>query len=811
MRGPGSGGDATPTGTYRLQLQPGFTFADAAEVVPYLADLGISHLYLSPVLQAAPGSTHGYDVVDHARVSTELGGEDGLRALSAAARRHGLGVVVDVVPNHMAIPTPESLNEALWSVLRDGPRSPYARWFDVDWSVQQRSFLMPVLGQRIGRCLADDEILLDTSGAEPVLRYYDHVFPVREGTEDLTLPELVDRQWYRLAHWRVADEELNYRRFFDVGTLVAVRVEDPEVFHATHGTLLRLYEDGVLSGFRIDHPDGLADPRGYVRRLADAAPGAWVVVEKILEGEESLPADWPCAGTTGYEALQRIGGVMVDPSGAEPLTTEWGAWASEWLRDYPAAEEESKRQVLGTSLRAEVARLTDLAHTISQDDVTLRDLTRAGLEAALVEMLVAFPVYRAYVVPGEEAPEESVAILEGVSEACTSAHPRLADEIALLADLALGRLGSRTSGRRDEFVVRFQQTCGPVMAKGVEDTTFYRWHRLVSLNEVGGRPDHFASFPDDFHAWAARRQGSRPGSMTTLSTHDTKRSEDVRARISTLSEVPALWRDAVSRWREGAAPYRSSAGWPDPETEYLLWQTLVGAWPIGIDRLGPYLLKAVREAKVHTTWTESDPDYEQSVTDFAAAVLADERLCADVEALVSEIDPWAGVATLGQRLLLLTMPGVPDTYQGCEMVDRSLVDPDNRRPVDYDARREALARLDAGRPATTLDEQKLLVTATGLRLRREHPGWFGPEAAYAPLASTTTHALGFTRGERVAAVVTRRPHELAASGGWRESHLVLPAGTWRDALTGSTVPGGAVLLSDLLATLPVALLVEETR
>ncbi len=799
---------AAPTGTYRLQLRKQFGFADAQAVVPYLADLGVSHLYLSPVLQAAPGSAHGYDVVDHATVSTELGGEHGLRSLAATARDHGLGIIVDVVPNHMAVPVPASLNTALWSVLRDGPASSFARWFDVDWSVQQRSFLMPVLGDRIGRCIERGEIVLDESGDVPLLRYFDHVFPVRDGTEHLALPELVDQQWYRLAHWRVADDELNYRRFFDVGTLVGVRVEDPVVFDATHGLLLDLYRDGVVQGFRIDHPDGLADPRGYVRRLADAAPGAWIVVEKILEAGEWLPNDWPCAGTTGYDALARLTGVTVDPSGAEPLTSEWTATATEPFRDYASVADASKRQVLATSLRAEVARLVDLAVAISQDDIALRDFTRQGLQKALVEMLVRFPVYRAYVVPEQPAPAEAAELLEHVAQACTAAEPRLADEVALLRDLALGRLGTRVQGRRAEFVVRFQQTCGPVMAKGVEDTTFYRWHRLVSLNEVGGRPEQFALFPDEFHAWAAAQQHRWPLAMTALSTHDTKRSEDVRARITAISEVPARWREVVAGWRAAAAHLRSPGGWPDPETEYLLWQTLVGTWPITADRLVPYLVKAVREAKVHTSWTEPDEAYEQAVAAFAEGVLTDRSLRQGVEAFVAETAPLARVVTLGQRLVQLTMPGVPDTYQGTEVVELALVDPDNRRPVDYRARQRALDAVTM-RPARSLDELKLHVVSTALRLRRRRPEWFGPHGDYAPLATTTTHALGFTRADQVATVVTRRPHELTTSGGWRESHVVLPAGSWHDLLSGRDVAGGATPLAGLLDDLPVALLVRS--
>ena len=399
-----SGGSARRpiAATYRLQLRPEFTFDDAAAVAPYLADLGVTHLYLSPILQAAPGSAHGYDVVDHSRLNAELGGDDGFDRLAAAARAAGLGIVVDVVPNHVAIPTPASLNPVLWSVLRDGPAAPEARWFDVDWSVERRALLMPVLGDPIGRCLSRGEIHLDRSGDEPLVRYFDHVLPVRPGTEDLPLPELLDRQWYRLAHWRVAAEELNYRRFFDVDTLAGIRMEVPEVFEATHRLLVQRHAAGDVDGFRIDHPDGLADPRGYLRDLAAATGGAWTVVEKILEGEEHLPEDWACAGTTGYDALNRVMGALVDPAGAEPLTAVWLELAG-GPRAFEDCAEEAKRQNLAGTLHAEVNRLADLAAEICQDDIMLRDHTRRGIEEALVELLVAFDVYRAYVRPGRAA------------------------------------------------------------------------------------------------------------------------------------------------------------------------------------------------------------------------------------------------------------------------------------------------------------------------------------------------------------------------------------------------------------------------
>ncbi|HEX6920855.1 MAG TPA: malto-oligosyltrehalose synthase [Actinomycetes bacterium] len=791
-----------PTATYRLQLRREFGFADATAVLDYLDALGVSHVYLSPVLQAAPGSTHGYDVVDHSRLSVELGGADAFRRLSDTAAGQRMGVVVDVVPNHMAVPTPASLNAALWSVLRDGPASPYAHWFDVDWAAQERALLMPVLGRRVGDCVRDGEITLDTSETEPVVRYYDHAFPVRRGTEDLPLPELLDRQFYRLAHWRVGDEELNYRRFFDIDTLAGLRVEDGRVFAETHAVLLALVAEGRVHGLRIDHPDGLADPRGYLRRLADATHGAWVVVEKILEGDETLPLDWPCAGTTGYDALLRAGGVFADPAGAPALTSLYAGITGE-PTEFTGVVEEAKRWVVEHGLAAEVHRLVEVAATVCQEHLELRDHTRRGLREALVELLVAFPVYRAYVVPGESAPAEARAVL---ATAAKTARDRLPedrhDTLDLVVRLALGEVGR--GHHRDEFVVRFQQTCGPVMAKGVEDTAFYRWLRLTALNEVGGDPTHLGVAPGELHDWAARQQHDWPLAMTTLSTHDTKRSEDVRARLLALTEVAGEWGALLADLRARTAELRPDE--LDPNTEYLVWQTLLGVWPLDAARLTGYLEKATREAKRHTTWTDPNPAYDAAVRRFAESLLADEGAMGDVAAFVDRLAPAFRVNVLGQKLVQLTLPGVPDVYQGCDLVDLSLVDPDNRRRVDYAVRRDRLARLDDGRAPADLDDEKLLVVSRVLRLRRERPEWFGAAATYEPVTASSPHALAFARSGHVVTVATRLPIGLERSGGWGDATVTLPAGHWTDRLTGREHHGGELRLAELLDVLPVALL-----
>ena len=810
-----------PVSTYRLQIRPGFGFDAALDVVDFLDDLGVSHMYLSPILQATPGSTHGYDVIDHRHLSAEAGGRPAFDALVAALHQRGMGAVADVVPNHMAVPTPVRLNEAMWSVLRDGPGSPFARWFDVDWSVPSRAVLMPVLGKRIGQVIAGGELTVDRSGAEPVLRYYDHEFPVRPGTENLPFTELVDRQWYRLAWWRVAHEELNYRRFFDVDTLAALRMEDPEVFAATHALLLDLVHAGALQGLRIDHPDGLADPRGYLRRLAEATGNAWVVVEKIVEGDEWLPGDWPCAGTTGYDSLQRVGGLFIDPAGAAPLSAQLSEMIGDRL-DFHRVVDEAKRLIVDESLYAEVQRLVDLISDLTNDDIALRDHTRRQLYDALVEILVAFYRYRAYVVPGEQAPPESVEVVERAARAACERVPEEArDAVELVRDLVLGRpVGSAPArgmdaARRREVVVRFQQTCGPVMAKGVEDTAFYRWHRLIALNEVGGDPTHFGVPPEEFHAYARRLQRDWPVAMTTLSTHDTKRSEDVRARIAVLSELTEEWSDAVRDWDAASTQYASS-GVPGRGTRYLLWQTLVGTWdggPPSIERIQRYLEKATREAKRHTSWTSPDQEYDAAVAEFAASVLEDGELMGAVGAFVDAAAPATRVAVLGQKVVQLTMPGVPDVYQGTDLVDLSLVDPDNRRPVDFADRRARLARLDAGDSPRDLADEKLLVTSRALRLRRERPGWFvGPYAVYSPMPTSSGNTVAFGRGDetgvRVVTVATRLPAALERHGGWGEHTISLPEGTWRDILGTHEIRGGSVQLANLLDVLPVALLVR---
>ena len=782
--------------TYRLQLHAGFTFADAAEQVPYLARLGVSHLYLSPVLQAAPGSQHGYDVIDHTRINEELGGEGGLVALAGTAREHGLGIVVDVVPNHMALVAPQHANAPLWQTLREGREAATAHWFDIDWEAGGGTLGLPILGGGLDEALAAGEITLGEHDGEKVVRYYDHVLPVAAGTEGSDVSEVLARQHYRLAHWRDSDAMLNYRRFFDVAELIAVRVELPDVFEATHRLLLDLNHRGVVEGFRIDHPDGLADPEGYLQQLREATvPGTGVWVEKILEGDERLPASWPCDGTTGYDAMRAVTAALVDPA-ATPVLDECWAQAGGGL-DLDYAVERAKRKVVDELLGPEVARLTRRAGE------ALPELDEDRVADAVTELLVASEVYRAYIRSEERLTPLARRRLEDARSEAVAARPDLEFELNALADLA------KAEDPEDEnsldFAIRLQQTWGPVMAKGIEDTTFYRWHRLVALNEVGGDPRVLdRAEPSILHRWATEQQQTWPLGMTTLSTHDTKRSEDVRARLIAVAQDTDAWERCSAVFRAEAD--RAAV---DRPTAHLLWQTLVGAGPLPTERLHGYLVKAMREAKRHTAWVDGNEEYEKRVLALADRAGEPGPMRDAVEEAVTRSEASIRATVLGQKLLQLLLPGTADTYQGCEVVNLSLVDPDNRRPVDFAGLHARLARLDQDRPGS-LDDEKLLVTRTALRLRRELREAFGDDATYEPLSTDTEHVVGFVRTGRVACVATRAPRRLADAGGWADQTVSLPAGSWHDELTGRTHEGGRELrCAEVLGELPVALLVAR--
>jgi (1->4)-alpha-D-glucan 1-alpha-D-glucosylmutase len=673
--------------------------------------------------------------------------------------------------------------------------------------------LLPILGAPVESCLGDLRVEPGTDG-EPVLRYFEHVLPLRPDTARLPIRELLGAQHYRVTYWRDGDTELNWRRFFDITTLIGIRVEDPAVFDATHQVIAGLVAEGLVDGLRVDHPDGLADPRGYLRRLAEATGGAWVVTEKILGPQEVLPADWSCAGTTGYDTLRLVDGLFLDPAGGDALTAEYAGFCRMSGDDHPVTRFDgvaavAKREIASGSLSAEVTRLARLLGSLPGKTVPAV-AGEADARAALTEVLAAFPVYRAYVHPGEPPAPAAQAALD---EATEGARQRLPERLRPLAG-EIGAAALGLAGEAAEFAVRFQQTTGPVQAKGVEDTACYRWPRLVSLNEVGCEPDLLGVDPAEFHAAAQRLAADWPATMTTLSTHDTKRQEDVRARLAVLAEMPREWGSQVRQWHE-----LSSASGPtvDPDTEYLLWQTLVGAWPISRERLDGYLTKAIREAKQRTSWVTPDQEYEAAVLGLGGRALGDPELARSLGAFVAGIAADAAVNSLGAKLVQLTMPGVPDVYQGCEMAGLSLVDPDNRRPVDFDLVRAELAAVGKNPDASLgdagpelLGRVKLLVTARALRLRHDHQDWFAGRYRPLPAAGQAAgHVIAFQRGGQAVTVATRLPARLRRRGGWQGTALALPAGTWTDLLTGTAHHGGPVPLTELTGRLPVALLVPE--
>ncbi|MEW2297468.1 malto-oligosyltrehalose synthase [Streptomyces sp. NPDC006743] len=768
-----------PTATYRLQLQPAFPFTAAAAAVPYLASLGVSHLHLSPVLEAVPGSPHGYDVVDHTRVRGELGGEEGLRALSRTAREHGLGLIVDIVPNHMAM-VPRH-NPALWEVLREGPASPYARWFDIDWEAQGGKVLLPVLGGPLG----EETGHLKADG--DVLRYHDHAFPLRAGTEGLPLPELLDAQWYRPVWWRLARTELNYRRFFSISQLIGLRVEDPEVFAATHAKILQLLGEGVIDGLRIDHPDGLADPDDYLRRLHEASGGCWTVVEKILSDGESLPSSWPVAGTTGYDALRHVDGLFVDPSGAGELLEHYRRFAAPQTDrggDWAATVRRAAYKVITHELAAETERLTRVADRAcsSAPDPALRDRAPWALRTALQELLVRLEVYRPY-----SSVDAASVLTEEAAGAARRAFtvPEEGGAVDVVRDLVLGRAGA--GPQAVELRTRFAQAASALRAKSVEDTAYYRYVPLLSANEVGGDPGRPAVSPRDFHAYCARVQRDWPVTGTVVSTHDTKRSADVRAALAVLTECPGRWAELL------AGPLGDGEGAPDAQLAWAAWQTVFGLGEADAERVGPALLKHVREAGLYTSWTEREAPYEEAVERFVA-----EGPCgpsgARVAAFRAALEPHVRANVLGTALVHLTMPGVPDLYQGTEAEYRALVDPDNRRPVE-------LPPPDAG--------AKGAVTAAALRLRARRPDVFGAAATYTPLraeGAAADHCTAFARSGEVVTAVTRLSLRLAEAGGWRGTRLPLPPGRWTDLLAPGRHFEGHARAEDLFAALPVALL-----
>ena len=797
-----------PTSTYRLQLRgDGFTLDDARAIVDYLDDLGVTHAYLSPILTAAEGSTHGYDVVDPTTVSSALGGREAFERLVAELHARGMGAIVDIVPNHVGVDDPQQ-NAWWWDVLSKGQSSPYASYFDVDWSPDNGAdgkIALPVLGSE------DDvaELTIDRSGDEPLLAYYEHRFPIAERTAERTVERTADktggpdvaeddpqavhaRQAYRLVSWKAG--LVGYRRFFSVNGLAGLRQEEFDVFTASHVQVKSWIDDGSIDGLRVDHPDGLADPAGYLTELRQLiGEDRWLVIEKILARGEPLDESLPVDGTTGYDALADIGGVLVDPTGAESLGELSAALTgttgdSDWLH---STERALMTSVARGDLAPEVRRLTRAVIAESGTDVPADTVTDA-----IVAVVARMPYYRADYSP-----------LAGTTARIVGAvgadHPELqpglnAFAAAMVAD--------------GESAVRFEQVCGAVTAKGVEDCLFYRATRLVSLQEVGGDPAQFGVSPAQFHLSNADRAARWPAAMTTLSTHDTKRGEDVRARIGVLSQTPELWERCIADW-ERVVPS------PDGFTGLFLWQNLFGVWPSDgrtddefRARIHAYAEKALREAGLRTAWSNVDEAFESSVHEWLDSIM--EGPVADsVTALVDRLSPHGHSDALAQKLLHLAGPGVPDVYQGTELWEDSLVDPDNRRPVDYTVRRDLLTNTSP----PTLDDggaAKFWVVRAALRLRRDRPDSF-VGGTYAPVyarGSASAHLIGFARGPvlggpDVIALATRHSLTLESQG-WGSTSVVLPDGQWHDRLTG-TAHTGDVEAAELFAALPVALLVRD--
>jgi (1->4)-alpha-D-glucan 1-alpha-D-glucosylmutase len=875
----------TPRATYRLQLHRNFDLEAAAEIVDYLAALGVSHVYVSPLLQAASGSSHGYDVVDHQRVNRELGGEEALLKLGERLRHHGLALVLDVVPDHMAA-TEE--NSWWWDVLENGPTSRFASYFDLEWDPPEarvrNRVLVPILADHYGRALEAGDLGVERDGGNFLIRHRERVLPIsprsldvllreaadRSGSRDLAflaealagiplptagdaagirrwhrdqgslrrslawllaispdvakavdarieeingdvdaLDALLERQNWRVAHWRTGDRELGYRRVFDVDDRVALRVEDPLVFSQTHAVLLTLGALAPVHGLRIDHVDGLRDPTGYLERLRIHVPDAWIVVEKILMRDEQLPEVWPVAGTTGYEFLNLVGGLFVDPAGGPPLRTLYAAFTGE-SRDYATVAVEKKAQLLQQGLCAGLARVTALLVAVCDHNRRYRDFTRHEVREALYTTITHFPVYRTYVRAHDLLVSESDA--RAIRRAIAAARRARPDLDPGVFDLLSALLLREIRGDAEtEFVLRFQQLCGPAQAKGVEDTALYAYGCLASLCEVGGDPGCFGVSLEEFHAACGEVQARWPDTLLTTSTHDTQRGEDVRARLHLLSEIPGRWAQAVTRWSASNEAHRRG-GLPDRACEYLFYQTLVGAWPIGIERVLPFLEKANREAGAHTSWTDPDEAYERAVRGFARQTLEDPEFVGAVEDFVRPLVLPGRVNSLAQTLLKLAAPGVPDLYQGSELWDASLVDPDNRRPVDFLWRRRLLAGLEGGKAEEIWSRQeaglpKLWLVQRALDLRRRRPDLFGVSAAYEALRASgegQAHVVAFARGGGAIAIAPRLV--LGLDAGWGDTLLPLPPGSWRDVLSGAEHGSGAIPLAELLARFPVALL-----
>jgi (1->4)-alpha-D-glucan 1-alpha-D-glucosylmutase len=772
----------TPRATYRVQLTKDFPFKAAEAIVPYLADLGISHLYASPITTARSGSTHGYDVVDPTRINPELGGEDGFRSLVTALRAHDMGIIIDIVPNHMGVAGGEN---PWWNdILRLGRASSYAGYFDIDWN---GPLILPILGAPLADVIAQGDLVLGSEGEAHLLLYGEQKLPLRpDGPLEGDVSTIAHAQHYALVHWRAANDLLNWRRFFSINELAGLKVEELSVFEATHALYFRLYRQGLIDGLRIDHVDGLSDPAGYCRKLRarmDAIrPGAIILIEKILGAQEALATDWGVDGTTGYDFMRDIMALLHDPVGEAPLARLWVALDADHA-DPQKVVRQAKRDMLDWQFEAQLAACVEefgrLASSSGQS--MIEAWTTPMLRRAIACLLQAFPVYRTYG-DGRSAPDSDAVAR---ADAWEAARSQLAPGEGPVARQILAWLAGDGPGSADfaaEAVRKFQQLSAPIAAKGVEDTAFYRRAPLLSANEVGSAPEQFAVSPAEFHRRVMDRARDFPGAMLATATHDHKRGEDSRARIATLSAIPELWADRVQQWNVVADECGPNV---HPADRYQLFQTLFGAWsdegtsPRFEERILAWQQKSLRETRLRSSWEDPDLDYEKKAARLVSNLLADQNFASNLAHFVKQMAPASRINSLVQTTLKFCLPGVPDIYQGCELEDLSLVDPDNRRAVDYARRKALLAMRDVG------GNGKLQLVRRLLSMRRDNPELFA-SGTYKPVlieGPRAGHVLAFTRSHRdvrlTCAFMIRAAATVAATGDlppaewWRDTHLVL--------------------------------------
>ena len=856
-------------GTYRLQLHAGFTLGDAQRILPYLAELGVSHVYLSPCLQAFPGSMHGYDVTDPGHISADLGGEAAWQSFVEAARAQHLGILLDFVPNHMSA----SQYNPWWDdVLARGPFSEFAGYFDIR-SAPHEPFKVHIctLAHAYGEALEKGELVIESRGGRPRIAHFENTWPLSAaswgtllddldpcfggliGLQGVVAPSDADRarhrreieraesvlaeaaaagrldaaiertrkdpsrldailrrQFFALHSWKLAGELTNYRRFFDVSGLVGLKVEMPAVFAAAHARIEGMIRQGQLDGLRLDHPDGLRDPLGYFERLRASLPDGRLYVEKILENDERLPEDWPIDGTVGYEFMAKVNRLWMDDRRIDAFTGTYADFTGHTV-NFAALVRAKKREIVESTFSADLDRLSAAALNIARADWRTRDLSPRRLREALASVTTALGVYRTYRTAAVLNPCDERVFAEAVQSARMSAPPNSGgsafDFLASLFNKP------KLDPAEEEFIARWQQLTPAVTAKGVEDTTFYLFDRLVSCNEVGSQASLMGISAEKFHEFCHTLSERWPRNLLATSTHDNKRSEDVRTRISLLSEIPDRWAEALHLWPRLTAPAWNNRT-PDRHAEYLLYQTLIGAWPLSQERCWQYMLKACREAKIRTSWHEPNTGYEENIRGFVDGVYGTPEFIESLEAFIAPLILPGRINSLAQTLIKMVAPGVPDFYQGSELWDLSLVDPDNRRPVDFELRAQLLNRCRSLSAEDAVEDwdsglPKIWMTMRLLALRRRRPSDFLPQSGYQPLVAQGAHLgnlLAFRRGENVIAVVPR--FSMTVKGDWGDTHLPLPRGVWVNTFTDARLQGG-VSPADLFGTFPVALLTRD--